>query len=119
VTRRRQDHSQPPGQAEPTEVVRRYLAALQPRSGTPDPRVGWEQPTGDDRELPVLEEAFVEVAAHYSRAEHLSYAAWRAAGVSPPSWVAPVSAPVADRPQRRSPRGRRGQGRFFRRTTPG
>lgn len=83
VTRRRHDRSQPGGQAEQTEVVRRYLEALHPRSGTTDPRLGWEQATGDDRDFPALEEAFVEVAAHYSRAEHLSYAAWRAAGVSP------------------------------------
>ncbi|HVW32609.1 MAG TPA: hypothetical protein VHL53_08730 [Acidimicrobiia bacterium] len=69
------------GGNEETEVVRRYLEALETRRRELETHVWLDQPgTGDVVEL---EEAFVAVAARYGHREHLSYAAWRAAGVAP------------------------------------
>jgi hypothetical protein len=42
-----------------------------------------DRPATGSGDVVGLEEAFVAVAARYGRREHLSYAAWRTAGVAP------------------------------------
>jgi hypothetical protein len=71
------------GRAEETEVVRRYLEALEARRRELEAHLWLDQPTSARGDFVELEQAFVDVAARYGQRVHLSYAAWRAAGVAP------------------------------------
>lgn len=81
VERRRRDSDGEGCDVDQREAVRRYLEALEARDWGSEEHRWLDQTASCRRDLIELEQAFVDVAALYTRRQRLTFAAWRAVGV--------------------------------------